>query len=80
MEIIRKIKEVKNNQVLINLPKKFKSDRVEIIILPFDLSFLKKELKNINYKNEKVFWGSVSASSLDKIWNNKDDDVYEELL
>ncbi len=36
MNAIREIKEVENNQIIIELPRGFKSKKVEIIILPFD--------------------------------------------
>jgi hypothetical protein len=29
---------------------------------------------------DRAFWLAASQSALDKIWNNPDDDVYEQLL
>nr|VFJ60828.1 MAG: hypothetical protein BECKFW1821B_GA0114236_106014 [Candidatus Kentron sp. FW] len=31
-------------------------------------------------KNEQHFWQGASQASLDAIWDNSEDDVYEELL
>jgi len=30
--------------------------------------------------NDDLFWQNASEASLDKIWGNKDDDVYEKLV
>ena len=30
--------------------------------------------------NEAKFWQNVSQESLDKVWNNSEDDIYAELL
>ena len=30
--------------------------------------------------NDRAFWLAATQTSLDKIWNNSADDVYEELL
>ena len=42
MQTIRKYGEVKNGQVVIKMPKKFKSKKVEVIIYPVDESKDKK--------------------------------------
>lgn len=42
MKILREIKKVTNNKVLINLPDNFSADRVEIIVVPI----LNKKRKN----------------------------------
>ena len=36
MKAIRQVKEVKNNEVLVKLPKDFGNKEVEVIILPLD--------------------------------------------
>ncbi|HEY9768435.1 MAG TPA: hypothetical protein V6C71_07970 [Coleofasciculaceae cyanobacterium] len=30
--------------------------------------------------DEAEFWGQASQASLDKVWNNSEDDIYAELL
>ena len=67
MQAIRKISEVKNNKLIINLPVGFTQNKVEIIILPVQ-------------EKEDEFWLNVSKPSLSDIWNNKEDDEYEKLL
>ncbi|MCA1622323.1 MAG: hypothetical protein LC768_01185 [Acidobacteria bacterium] len=45
---------------------------------------MKKRLSEAKQRAEEAdgdeFWLSASESSLDEIWNNKEDDVYAELL
>lgn len=67
LQAIRKISEVKNNKLVINLPKGFSQNKVEVIILPVQ-------------EDEDEFWLDASKTSLKDIWNNKEDDEYEKLL
>ena len=69
MKAFRKIAEVKNKKVTIDLPDDFEDDKeVEIIILPY------QETQSDN------FWLQVSDVSLDEVWNNEADNAYENLL
>ncbi|WP_330205346.1 hypothetical protein [Cyanobacterium sp. Dongsha4] len=35
---------------------------------------------DMNQEEEKLFWQSASQSSLDKIWQHPEEDIYNELL
>lgn len=37
-------------------------------------------LGTVLQKEETQFWTEVSQNSLDKVWNNPEDDIYAELL
>ena len=39
-----------------------------------------RALVTLLVKDEVDFWQTASAASLDAVWNNADDDVYDELL
>ena len=72
MKAIRKIQNVKNNKIILNLPESFNDKRVEIIILPYDINDMGNE--------DKKYWQLLSEKSFENIWNNQDDEVYNELL
>ena len=61
MEAIREIKKVKNNQITMDLPARFKNAKVEIIVLPLELKNGKS-----NGKHEILM---TSESALKKDWN-----------
>ena len=66
MEAIREIKKVKNNQITVDLPARFKNIEVEIIVLP-----LGKNQEKTNGKHETLV---TSESSLKKDWNLPQED------
>ena len=72
MKAIREIKTIKDNKIVLTLPKSFKDKRVEILILPYNINDVENE--------DKKYWQLLGEKSLDKIWNNQDDEVYSELL
>ncbi len=72
MKAIREIKTIKDNKIVLTLPKSFKDKRVEILILPYNINDVENE--------DKKYWQLLGEKSLDKIWNNHEDDVYSELL
>lgn len=64
------------------LPQIKTLDRKEkIILLKYIVDEIAKEqgIKHIN-EQEKNFWLDSSQVSLEKIWDNSEDDVYNELL
>jgi hypothetical protein len=57
---------IKNGQIVLTEPKELaEGSRALVTILDAD---------------ENEFWLSASEDSLDRIWNNEEDDVYAELL
>jgi hypothetical protein len=72
MKAIREIKTIKDNKIVLTLPKSFKDKRIEIIILPYDIN----DIENV----DKKYWQLLSEKSLENIWNNQEDEVYSELL
>jgi len=69
---------------MLNLDKKIQSlpieaqrevhDFIEFIVKRY------KRKKNDHPLNEKEYWLKLNEKSLEKIWNNEEDDVYNELL
>ncbi|MCK4295542.1 MAG: hypothetical protein KAX28_02660 [Candidatus Marinimicrobia bacterium] len=72
MKAFREIKTIKDNKIVLTLPKSFKDKRVEIIILPYQINDVENE--------DKKHWQLLGEKSLENIWNNQDDEVYSELL
>ncbi len=72
MKAIREITTIKDNKIVLTLPKSFKDKRVEVIILPYDTNEIEKE--------DKKYWRLLGEKSLDNIRNNQEEDVYSELL
>jgi hypothetical protein len=66
MEAIREIKKVKNHQVIVDLPARFKNVEVEVIILPVGVQQV-----TLNGKRELLM---TSESSLKKDWNLPQED------
>ena len=64
MEAIREIKKVKDNQITVDLPARFRNMNVEVIILPF-------RQEKLNGKHEILI---TSESSLKKDWNLPQED------
>jgi hypothetical protein len=54
-----------------------KIELVDEIELPEGAQLL---VTRISDDEDRAFWLAATQSSLDKIWNNSADDVYEELL
>jgi len=72
MKAIREIKNVKDNQIILTLPKSFNDKKVEIIILPYDINDIENE--------DRKYWQLLGEKSLENVWNNQEDEVYSELL
>ena len=72
MKAFREIKTIKDNKIVLTLPKSFKDKRVEIIILPYDIN----DIENV----DKKYWQLLCEKSLKNIWDNQGDEVYSELL
>ncbi len=72
MRAFREIKTIKNNKIVLTLPKSFKDKRVEIIILPYQINDVENE--------DKKYWQLIGEKSLRNIWDNQEDEVYSELL
>lgn len=72
MRAFREIKTIKNNKIVLTLPKSFKDKRVEIIILPYQINDVENE--------DKKYWQLTGEKSLGNIWDNQEDEVYSELL
>ena len=54
--------------------KKEVIDFIEFIVKKYERK------KSSNILKEKIQWLKLSEQSLNKIWNNEEDDVYSELL
>ena len=50
------------------------------VIEPVELPEGATALVTLLAEEDTLFWSSVTAVSLDKIWDNAEDDVYAELL
>jgi len=50
------------------------------VIEPVELPEGAPVLVTLLAEEDTLFWSSVTAVSLDKIWDNAEDDVYAELL
>ena len=72
MKAIREITTIRDNKIVLTLPKSFKDKKVEVIILPYDIEDVEKE--------DKKYWQLLCEKSLDHDWNNQEDDVYNALL
>jgi len=72
MKAFREIKTIKDNKIVLTLPKSFKDKRVEIIILPYKINDVENE--------DKKYWQLLGEKSLENIWDNQEDEVYSELL
>ncbi len=72
MKAFREIKTIKDNKIVLTLPKSFKYKRVEIIVLPYQINDVENE--------DKKYWQLLGEKSLENIWNNQEDEVYSELL
>nr|VFJ42867.1 MAG: hypothetical protein BECKDK2373C_GA0170839_100272 [Candidatus Kentron sp. DK] len=57
--------------------RKEKIELLEKVNIPEGTNVLVTLLTN---KNEQHFWQGASQASLDAIWNNAEDDIYEQLL
>ena len=67
MDYIKTRQKIKNNKVIIEIPEDFKSENVEIIILPiYDDDNLKEAVMKVS---EKSF----------QEWDNKEDEIYNTL-
>ena len=71
MNVVKQIKKVKNHKVEITLPEDFDNKEVEIIV---------SELVLNNDVSEKKLWSRLSEMSIKKLWDNREDDVYNDLL
>jgi hypothetical protein len=67
MQAIRNIYTVENNQIIINLPKSFANEEVEVIILPVAPN-TKRRKKNIPKKKEAGLTKLLSVS----VWSDED--------
>jgi len=68
MEALRKIYTVENHRVTIDLPKSFKHDAVEIIILPVDSPRQSKTAKNKTTDKPKALTELLNIG----VWTEKD--------
>jgi hypothetical protein len=51
------------------------------LVDPFELTEgARLIVTRVSDNEDRAFWLAASQSALDKIWNNPDDDVYEQLL
>lgn len=67
MDYIKTIERIKNHKLTINIPKDFKSEEVEVIVLPHDP-------ENTNTENLM----KISEESF-KEWDNESDEIYNSL-
>ncbi|MBK8550454.1 MAG: hypothetical protein IPL53_05070 [Ignavibacteria bacterium] len=67
MDYIKTRQRVKDHKVIIDIPDDFKSEEVDVIILPID--------------NEKNFTENIMKLSEDsfKEWDNEEDEIYNSL-
>lgn len=72
MKAFREIITIKNNKIVLTLPKSFRDKKVEVIILPY-------KVDDVEYKDKK-YWQLIGEKSLKNIWENQEDEVYSELL
>ena len=72
MKAIREITTIRDNKIVLTLPKSFKDKKVEVIILPYDIDDVEKE--------DKKYWQLLGEKSMNHIWNYQEDDIYSELL
>jgi len=72
VEIIREIRDIDSGQIIIDVPRGFKSKRVEILILPIDL----RETENTGDKVSRK--ESPPGSGLCGLW--EDERTPEEIL
>ncbi|MEO8211516.1 MAG: hypothetical protein ABI840_13230 [bacterium] len=67
MDFIKTKQRIRNKKVIVSIPDDFKSQNVEIIILP---------LNEENIINEEIM--KVSEASF-KEWDNEEDEIYNSL-
>ncbi|MFP4548987.1 MAG: hypothetical protein ACLFQM_12710 [Fidelibacterota bacterium] len=70
--MLREIIKVKNAEYTIHIPEEYFGREVEILIRPY--------LENTVCEEEVRYWQKVGRKSLEKIWDNDEDEVYSELL
>ncbi len=65
------------------IPKIKELDKIEKIkLLQYLVTEIAKEegISNINAENEKLFWLKISEHSLAEIWDDSEENIYNELL
>jgi hypothetical protein len=72
MEIIREIREIDSDTITITIPKAFRKKKVEILVLPLEIS----EKEEIDPKGKKE--AELNASGLCGIW--QDERTSEEII
>jgi len=76
MEVIREIRDLDSDKIIIKIPKEFKKKRVEILVLPFE----KTEEKKLNSKESEK--QELASSGLCGLWEDERspdeiiDDIY----
>jgi len=72
MEIIREIRDIESDKIIIKVPKEFKRKRVEILVLPFQEAAKEEDHRKVSKKKES------KTSGLCGIW--QDDRPSEEII
>jgi len=67
MDYIKTIERIKNHKLTINIPEDFKSEEVEVIVLPHEPE---------TYNTENLM--KISEESF-KEWDNESDEIYNNL-
>jgi len=70
--MLREIIKVKSSDYTIHIPEEYIDREVEILIRPYS--------KNTVNEEEAKYWKKIGQKSLEKIWDNNEDEVYSELL
>ncbi len=70
--MLREIIKVTSSDYTIHIPEEYINQEVEILIRPYSGDTVREE--------EVEYWQKIGQRSLDKIWDNDDDEVYSELL
>lgn len=68
---------MKIEQTINSLPP---SARMEVLDFVAFLEQKYRKKKSPAVKEDASYWAALGEASLDKIWDNKEDDIYNELL
>ena len=70
--MLREIIKVKSSDYTIHIPEEYINQEVEILIRPYSKDIVREE--------DLEYWQKIGKKSLEKIWDNDEDEVYSELL
>ncbi len=71
----REIIRPTNQRYIIEIPKEYLNEEVEILILPFS-SFDREKKRTLNHIDPMIL---MQSSSMQHTWDNSDDEAWDEL-